>query len=169
MALVTIIDAEGNETLVHTSQLDGMGRAANPPQKDQPMNDELKDLRQQIADGINDAGSDFVDANPLASWADVPDVVFAQAALQAIKDAGYVIVPKEPGTEGAAKPLPDDQGWIQHRGAEQPVPDGVRVDLRLSDGSVVEGVWSDDWGWDWGETDPQILAYRASQREGDGK
>ena len=120
------------------------------------MNAELKTVIGDAISGI-----------PLGDWW-TPEGV-AQAALQAIKDAGYVIVPKEPGTEGAAKPLPDDQGWIQHRGAEQPVPDGVRVDLRLSDGSVVEGVWSDDWGWDWGETDPQILAYRASQREGDGK
>ena len=117
-----------------------------------------QDLKTKIAEAI-EASPDGPYAH---EWA-------AQAALQAIKDAGYVIVPKEPGTEGAAKPLPDDQGWIQHRGAEQPVPDGVRVDLRLSDGSVVEGVWSDDWGWDWRATDPRILAYRASQREGDGK
>lgn len=47
-----------------------------------------KTLIDTVANAINEAGNDWLRSNPKAGWGDIPDKVFARAALQALLEAG---------------------------------------------------------------------------------
>jgi hypothetical protein len=52
---------------------------------------------------------------------------------------------------------PDQDGWIAWSGGENPVP-GVRIDVKLGNGSVHENCTSREW--DWKEKTLPVIAYR---------
>ncbi len=53
-----------------------------------------------------------------------------------------------------------DEGWIEWRGGECPVDEGVWVGFKLSSGITVEANNPEDWEWHWFDTDSKIVAYR---------
>lgn len=83
--------------------------------------DELKSL---IGKGVREAAHKWLNDQTVArGWYSVPNDVFAQGALTAIEQAGFVVVPKEPTEamiEAGEELIPVARGTESRRGTPNP-------------------------------------------------
>lgn len=78
--------------------------------------------------------------------------------------AGMVIFLQARAETAAVEQVTDAGGWIVWRGGDQPVRDGVIVDVKLRSGRMLVGVPADNvefrWRWNWMDAISDIVAYR---------
>lgn len=132
---------------------------------------------KRATDALNRAGAKLAPPQDNPSWkrlvVDLNEAwAAARQALQPTSECLGSHLAKDglpPGDMPPSEPLaPSAEGWIEWAGGECPVENTARVDVRWSDGVVMQRKAAWLWRWEHTDSDPNIIAYRiAPPKPGD--